>query len=165
MTIIRRHGGYDRSMRNTAGGRTATASQATARTGREAESMQLKEERLRAEKHPVQAGEVRVGKEVHTETKQMDIPVQREEVVVERHPVQGRAASGDLRAGEEIRMPVREEQVTVHKDAVVTEEVGVGKRVVQDTERVSGEVRKEEARIERKGDADVRSTGTGKGRT
>jgi len=171
MTIIRRHGGYDRSMRNTAGARTATADRAAATatdagwTGGEGESMQLKEERLHVEKHPVQAGEVRIGKEVHTETKHMDIPIEREEVVVERHPVQGRAIPGEIGAGEEIRVPVREEQVSVHKDVVVTEEVGVGKRTVQDTKRVSGEVRKEEARIERKGDVDVHSAGTRKDRT
>jgi stress response protein YsnF len=33
---------------------------------------------------------------------------------------------------------------------------------VQDTERVAGEVRKEEVRVERKGDVDVRGGETGK---
>ena len=79
----------------------------------------------------------------------------------------GRAATedmacDDIREGEEIRIPVREEQVDVSKHAVVTEEVKVGKRIVQDTERVSGDVRKEEVKIERTGDVDVRSRGPGK---
>ena len=52
-------------------------------------------------------------------------------------------------------MPVHEEQVEVEKRAVVYEEVGVGKREVQDTERVSDTVRREEARIERQGDVRV----------
>ena len=39
---------------------------------------------------------------------------------------------------------------------MVKEEVTVGKRVVQGTEQVGGEVRKEEVRVEREGDVDVR---------
>ena len=128
----------------------------------------MKEERLHAEKRPVEAGEVTVRKEVHTETKTLEVPVQREEVVIERTPVHGRAATegiaaGDIREGEEIRIPVREEQVNVSKEAVVTEEVKVGKRVVQDTEQVSGQVRKEEVKVEQTGDVDVKTRGTGKG--
>ncbi len=111
---------------------------------------------------------MRVRKEVRTETQHIDVPVEREEVVIERTPVHGRVAAdgiaaGDLRKGEEVRIPVREERVNVSKEAVVTEEVKVGKRVVQDTERVSGDVRKEEIKIDRKGDVDVKTRGTGKG--
>ena len=45
----------------------------------------------------------------------------------------------------------------------MTEEVKVGKRVVQDTERVSGEVRKEEVKVDQTGNVDVETHGTGKG--
>jgi len=81
--------------------------------------------------------------------------------------VHGRAAAGGIsstgiREGEEVRIPVREEKVNVTKDAVVTEEVKVGKRTVQDTEHVSGKVRKEEVKIEQTGDVDVKTKGTGK---
>jgi len=51
---------------------------------------------------------------------------------------------------------VREEEISVEKKPVVKEEVTVGKRVVQDTARVAGDVRKEEVRVEREGDVDVR---------
>ena len=88
----------------------------------------MKEERLHAEKRPVETGEVNVRKEVHSETKTMEVPVQREEVIIERTPVHGRAATDDIREGEQIRVPVREEQVNVTKEPVVTEEVKVGKR-------------------------------------
>jgi uncharacterized protein (TIGR02271 family) len=169
-TILRRHGGYDMSTRgsvaagtSTTATGTATARTARATTGREADTMQVKEERLHAEKRPVEAGQVNVRKEVHTETKTLEVPVQREEVVIERTPVHGRAAADAIREGEEIRIPVREEQVNVSKEAVVTEEVKVGKRVVQDTERVSGDVRKEEVKVEQQGNVDVRTAGTGKG--
>jgi uncharacterized protein (TIGR02271 family) len=168
-TILRRHGGYDMSTRgsvaagtSTTATETATLGAAKATTGREADTIQVKEERLRAEKRPVETGQVNVRKEVHTETKTLEVPVQREEVIIERTPVHDRAAADAIREGEEVRIPVREEKVNVSKDAVVTEEVKVGKRVVQDTEHVTGQVRKEEVKVEQKGDVDVRTRGTEK---
>jgi uncharacterized protein (TIGR02271 family) len=176
--ILRRHGAYDMSTRGATAARGASATAtgtatrgaatpgAAAATGRAADTIQVKEERLRAEKQPVQAGEVRVRKEVHTETKHIDVPVEREEVVIERRPASGRAAAesiaaGDIGEGQEVRIPVHEEQINVSKDAVVTEEVSVGKRAVQDTKRVAGEVRKEEVKVEQKGDVDVRTRDSG----
>src|SRR5207237_9218058 len=100
----------------------------------ERDAVQLREEQLRARTEPVQTGEVTVGKDVVTEHRQMDVPVRREEVVVERHPVEERPAHGDITEGEEIRVPVREEQGHVEKQPVVYEAVEVGKRQVQETE-------------------------------
>ena len=74
----------------------------------------------------------------------------------------GQGATSDIKPGEEVRVPVMEEQVTVEKKPVVKEEITVGKRAVQDTERVGGEVRKEDVRVEREGKVDVREGGTGK---
>jgi len=177
-TILRRHGAYDMhtassgtdtttAARTTAGATGATTSGAamtsgTAATGHVegAQRIQVKEEELHAHKQPVETGEVRVRKEVHTEHKTVDVPVRKEEIVVERHAATGReAATSDIQPGEEIRVPVMEEQVSVEKTPVVKEEVTVGKRVVHDTERVAGEVRKEEVHIDRKGDVDVRGSG------
>jgi len=178
--ILRRHGAYDMSTRAGSAGTSTTSAQATraasasthtahAATAGASDTIQVKEERLRAETTPVETGEVRVRKEVHTETRNIEVPVQHEEVVIERTPVHGRAATdvraGDIREGEEIRIPVREEQVHVSKEAVVTEEVKVGKRVVQDTEHVTGQVRKEEVKVEQTGDVDVRTRGTGHGKS
>ena len=107
------------------------------------------------DKQAVNAGEVDVRKEVHTEHKSVTVPVEREEVVIERRPVSAGTTGGDIRA-EEIRIPVKEEKVNVTKEAVVKEEVSVGKRKVQDTETVSGDVRVEELKVEEKGDVKVR---------
>jgi len=178
--ILRNHGAYDMSSRASAasgaasgstthGTAHATSTSPRAMTGRESDTIQVKDERLHAEKQPVETGEVRVRKEVHVENKHIDVPVQREEVVIERTPMHGRAAAegitaDDIREGEEIRIPVREEQVNVGKETVVTEEVKVGKRTVQDTEHVSGQVRKEDVHIEREGNVDVQTHGTDHGR-
>jgi uncharacterized protein (TIGR02271 family) len=123
--------------------------------------LQLREEELHAEKKPVQAGEVRVRKDVIEEKKTIDVPVTREEVVVERHPVSGRERSdGDIGEDEEIRIPVMEEQVRVEKTPVVKEEVSIKKRAVQETKQVSDTVRREEAHVDQSGGARVRTEGT-----
>lgn len=86
-------------------------------------------------------------------------------MVIERRAVAGgEASASDIRPGEEIRIPVKEEKVHVSKEAVVKEEVKVGKRQVQGTEQVSGTVRKEQVRVEREGDVEVREAGRGKKR-
>lgn len=117
--------------------------------------VQLREEHLRARKETVNVGEVKVRKEVHTEHQTINVPVEREEVVIERRPAHGSRAAADIRA-EEIRIPVKEEKVHVSKEAVVKEEVAVGKRKVRDTEAVEGDVRREELVVEQKGGAKVR---------
>jgi len=112
---------------------------------------------MHVHKQPVQTGEVRVRKEVHTEHKTVEVPVKKEEVVIERRAVSGgKASSTGIDAGQEVRIPVSEEQVHIEKTPVVKEEVTVGKRTVTDTERVSGTVRKEELKVEQKGNVDVR---------
>jgi len=145
-------GSMGRGMRSEAGaGRNVESGETT-------RSIELKEEQLRAEKERVQAGEVRVRKEVVSEERTIDVPVTREEVVVERRPAaEGSTASGRIDDEEEIRIPLMEEEVRVEKTPVVREEVTLRKQQVRDTERVSDTVRREEARIERSGDADVRS--------
>ena len=121
--------------------------------------IQVREEELQAHKQRVETGAVRVRKEVVTEHRTIEVPVQREEIVIERHaPNGGPVPDSDIGPGEEIHIPVRREQVFVEKRPVVKEEVTVGKRVVQDTEHVGGDVRKEEVRVEREGDVDIRET-------
>ncbi|MGZ3378642.1 MAG: YsnF/AvaK domain-containing protein [Isosphaeraceae bacterium] len=143
------------SSRHHGNGDAHTAPDAPApRTG-EGATIQLHAEELQAHKQRVETGAVRVRKEVVTEHRTIEVPVQREEIVIER-----RAPTGE--PIEEIRIPVSEEQVTVEKRLVVKEEVTVGKRVVESTERVGGEVRKEVVRVEREGDVDIHQDGTGK---
>jgi hypothetical protein len=86
--------------------------------------------------------------------------VTREEVVVERHAVDRRPADRPLDdRGEVIEVPLRQEEVTVEKRPVVYEQVEVGKRTVQETQQVSGTVRREELAVEREGQVDVSGAG------
>ncbi|MCE9566343.1 MAG: YsnF/AvaK domain-containing protein [Planctomycetes bacterium] len=148
--VFTRHGGYDRA--------TALATSGSTTSTGAGRTMEVKEEQLRATKESVNVGEVKVRKEVHTEHQQITVPVEHEEVVIERRTASG--PGGAIRA-EEIRIPVKEEQVNVSKETVVKEEVSVGKRKVQSTETVAGDVRKEEVVVEKDGKAQVRMTGKG----
>ena len=132
---------------------------ATTTSGR-SEADTMREEQLQTRTTPVETGRVQVGKDVVEEQRTVDVPVSREEVVVERHPVDRRPADRPIDAtqSETIEVPVREEQVDVEKRPVVYEEVGVGKRTTQETQQVSDTVRREELRMDGDGDVDVRRT-------
>ncbi|AIY06502.1 hypothetical protein Plano_2537 [Planococcus sp. PAMC 21323] len=125
----------------------------------EEEKMQLHEERLSVDKERVQTGEVNVGKHVVEENQTIEVPVEREEVYIERRPVNEETVgnsfdkestlTGDAyQEGQDIHIPVSEEHVEVTKKDVISEEIVVGKRKVQDTETFNETVRHEEADID-----------------
>jgi uncharacterized protein (TIGR02271 family) len=115
-------------------------------------TIQLREEELIARKEMRETGRVSVEKDVVTEHRSMDVPVTREEVVVERRPVDRRPTDQPIGTGDErIDVTVREEEVDVQKRPVVYEEVEVGKRTTKETRRVEGEVRREVADVDTSG--------------
>jgi uncharacterized protein (TIGR02271 family) len=109
---------------------------------------------LRTHKERVQRGEVRLRKDVVTETQNVQVPVTREELVIERTPGSGQV-TGEIGRDQEIRVPLSEERVRVEKQPVVNEEVRVGKRQVQSNQQVSDKVRHEELRVEKEGNVDA----------
>jgi uncharacterized protein (TIGR02271 family) len=154
------HPGGDVPHRHSAGDELAVHDSAGSQTTRTEtdRTLQLREEELQARKQSVEAGQVRIGKEIVSEQQTLEVPVTREEVTIERRPVAHTPASGSIGEGNDtIQVPVHEEQVSVEKRAVVTEELEIGKRTVQETKHVSGTVRREEARIETEGDTDLKS--------
>lgn len=116
----------------------------------EEEKIQLREERLNVDKERVQTGEVNVDKHVETEHQEFDVPVEREEVTVERRPVDGDRPASDIDGDDRdsINVSVNEERVNVDKEDVVSEEVVVKKDKIRDTEHVSEDVRREDVDID-----------------
>jgi len=150
-----RESGFDSSAIASSATNTASMSDRNADHDTD-QRIQLRGERLRAYKERVQRGEVTLRKDVITENQQIEVPVTREELVIERNAVPGNTpASGDIGSDREIRVPLSEERVQVNKEQVVNEEVRVGKRPVQRTERVGDEVRHEELRVDKEGDVDA----------
>jgi uncharacterized protein (TIGR02271 family) len=108
------------------------------------------EEELIAQKTQQEAGRVHVSKDVVEEQQTLNVPVTREEVRVERVPVQGQ--SGDIGPDafqdKDIDVPVMGEQVTAEKRARVNEEVHLHKRAVTENQQISDTVRKERVNVE-----------------
>jgi uncharacterized protein (TIGR02271 family) len=109
--------------------------------------VQRTEEELAAGTREREAGGVQVRKRVRTDREQMEVPTRREEVHVDRVPVEGEASEAEI-GDEEIRVPVTEEEAVVEKRPVAKEEVRIRKDVVEDTEVVEEDVRREEVDID-----------------
>ena len=109
--------------------------------------VQRTEEELRVGTRERDAGALNVRKRVVTERERMEVPTRREEVTVERVPVEGEATEAEI-GDDEVRIPVTEEEVVVEKRPVAKEEVRIRKDVVEDTEVVEEDVRREEVDID-----------------
>ena len=106
------------------------------------------EEQLNVNKERVATGEARLRKYVVTDTETVDVPVEREEVRVERTPINAEDAknyngsiSGD---SEEASVTLHEERVNVNKETVPVEKINLKKDTVRDTETHTEELRKEQ---------------------
>jgi uncharacterized protein (TIGR02271 family) len=126
---------------------------------RAVDRVQLFGEVLRVHKERINRGEVRVRKDVITENQTIDVPVMREELVLERVAVSGNTpvTSASIGSSHEIRIPLSEEKVRLEKQPVVREEVNVGKREVEGVETVNADVRREELRVDPDPEAPKRS--------
>jgi uncharacterized protein (TIGR02271 family) len=109
------------------------------------QNIQLLGEVLRVHKDRLNRGEVVVRKDIITENQTVQVPVTREELVVEHQAADGNTpARGDIGDKQEIHIPLTEETASLDKGTVVREEVAVGKKPVQEVRNLSGEVRREE---------------------
>ncbi|MFC6257027.1 YsnF/AvaK domain-containing protein, partial [Kocuria oceani] len=106
------------------------------------------EERLHVGKEERETGRARLRKYVVTEHETVDVPVEREEVRVERTPLSGTEATTGTIGEEDVEVTLHEERPVVAKETVGVEKVGIEKETVRDTERVDADVRKEQVEVE-----------------
>jgi uncharacterized protein (TIGR02271 family) len=120
------------------------------------QAMTRSEEELQVGTQTRERGRARLRKYVTTETQQVTVPVQREEVRVEREPIIDAnidaATSGPAISEEEHEVTLREEEVVVGKRAVPKERVRLDTETVTEERQVSEEVRKEQIQVD--GDQD-----------
>ncbi|MBP2268475.1 uncharacterized protein (TIGR02271 family) [Pseudarthrobacter sp. PvP004] len=129
-------------------------------TSRGDDAMTRSEERLNVGTEKQATGRARLRKYITTENVTTTVPVQREEVRLEREPITD-ANAGDAMSGAELtesehEVTLHEERPVVQKETVPVERVRLEKDTVTDEVQVDEEVRKE--RIETEG------TGTGETR-
>ena len=111
------------------------------------DAMTRSEEELEVGKTERDAGRVRLRKYVDTEQVTKTVPVQHEEIRVEREPITDanvdEAASGPAISEEEHEVRLREEEAVVEKRVVPKERVRLDKDTVTEEQQVTDEVRKE----------------------
>jgi uncharacterized protein (TIGR02271 family) len=142
--ILDRYNAYDYGRRES---EYAANPQANQRMNAEGKLV-ARQEVLDTDTHVENTGEARVRKEVTTETAHVDVPVKREELVVERTPMYGRDTNPIEGDTEEERILLKEEKADVKKRTVAREAVNVGKRTVTDTETVDADLKREDIVID-----------------
>jgi uncharacterized protein (TIGR02271 family) len=124
------------------------------------DAMTLSEERVNVGTQTREAGRARLRKYVVTENVTQTVPVQREEVRLEREPITeaniGSAEAGPDISEEEHEVILHEERPVVEKEAVPVERVRLDTETVTEQATVSEEVRKEQVDTNVDVDAGVR---------
>jgi uncharacterized protein (TIGR02271 family) len=114
--------------------------------------MTRSEEELRVGTTERERGRARLVKHVVTENVQTTVPVQREEVRLEREPITDenvdQAMSGADISEEEHEVVLHEEELVVEKRTVPKERVRLGTETVSEEREVSEKIRKEQIETE-----------------
>jgi uncharacterized protein (TIGR02271 family) len=109
------------------------------------------EEALKVHTSPVETGRVRVRKIVHEREEVVDPPLMRDEVIIERVPI-NRVVEGPVSARTEadtLIIPLLEEVLVVEKRLLLKEEVRITTRRVETHRPQRVTLRREEAAVER----------------
>lgn len=117
------------------------------------------EEQLVIEKRVVESGKVRISKQIREVEETVDVPLLREEVSVERVPV-NRVVEERLPTrydGDTLIIPVIEEQVFVQKRLVLVEELHVRKQTIETHQPQTVTLLKEEVAVTRT--AEIKNSG------
>ena len=116
------------------------------------EAMTRSEEELHVGTTKRERGRVRLRKYVVTEEVQTSVPVQREEVRLEREPItdanQDQAMSGAEISEDEHEVVLHEEEPVIEKRTVPKERVRLGTETHEDERQVTDEVRKERIEVD-----------------
>ena len=133
-------------------GAAGTAQYVGREAGERDDAMTRSEEELRVGTEREQVGKARLRKYVVTENVQTTVPVQREEVRVEREPItdanREQAYSGPDITEAEHEVTLHAERPVVDKEAVPVERVRLDTETVTEEQTVGGEVRKERIEAE-----------------
>ena len=115
-------------------------------------AMTRSEEELHVGTQTEARGKARLRKYVVTENVTKTVPVQREEVRLEREPItdanRGEALDGPAISEDEHEITLNEERVVVEKEAVPVERVRLEKDTITEQQQVDEEVRKEKIEVD-----------------
>jgi uncharacterized protein (TIGR02271 family) len=116
------------------------------------DAMTLSEEQVRLGTQRRESGRARLRKYIVTDQVTETVPVQREEVRIEREPIteanRDAAYSGPDLTEDEVEVTLSEEVPVVDKDVVATERIRLDKENVTEQQRVTTDVRREEVEVD-----------------
>jgi uncharacterized protein (TIGR02271 family) len=115
------------------------------------------EEQIQVGKQVIETGKVLISKQVHTEERNIDIPLIHEEHDIERVPVNQyvEVAPAVRYEGDTMIIPVLREEVVMQKRLLVTEELRITKRKIETSVSEQVSLRREEVTVERISGNDV----------
>jgi len=119
-------------------------------------TLQIKEEQLDLAKKWMKTGEVKIYRESFTEEKSFTVPVDREELVIEKKTLASATPEHKDGPKELIRIRMSEEQVEFTKLRVALEDVSVYKQEIKDIKHIEETLKKEELRVKISGSPRVR---------
>jgi uncharacterized protein (TIGR02271 family) len=115
------------------------------------------EEQVKVGKRQVDEGTATIRKDVRTERVDTPVDLEHEELVVERSDKGGGKVPEDAFREGEVRIPLKKEEPVVEKEQRVVGEVRVGKKKEVERQNVAETARKEDVKVEQKGDSGRRS--------
>lgn len=102
-------------------------------------TLQIKEEQLNIAKQWLKTGDVHIYKETFSTEKNFTIPIEHEELVIEKKNI----ITDNNAPAEVIRIPISEEQVEFTKHTVKLEDVSVYKQQIKDIRHIEETLNKE----------------------
>jgi uncharacterized protein (TIGR02271 family) len=107
------------------------------------QKLQLHEEQLDISKTWIQTGEITVRREVVTEIKRIEVPVVREELVIEKKILDAKSLDQQAEHTETIRIPISEERIEITKQLTALEDISIYKNTFEEIVQIDETLRKE----------------------
>lgn len=107
------------------------------------QKLQLHEEQLDISKTWIQIGEITVRREVVTEIKRIEVPVVREELVIEKKILDAKSLDQQAEHTETIRIPISEERIEITKHPTALEDISIYKNTFEEIVQIDETLKKE----------------------
>lgn len=131
-------------------------------TSSENVTLQIKEEQLELAKKWIQTGDVKIYKESFTEEKTFTVPIEFEELVIEKKNLISATPEHNDVPTEVIRIRLSEEHVEFTKHTVVLEDVSIYKQQKEDIKHIVESLKREEINVKISGSPKVRDESNSK---
>ncbi|QGU94542.1 YsnF/AvaK domain-containing protein [Clostridium bovifaecis] len=118
-------------------------------------NLQLREEQFKIQKKQMKISEVTVHKEILTEEKTITVPIIREELVIQKKPLDPEFQGKISNCIDTIRIPISEERIDISKHKTFLEDVKIYKHQFHETKSIEMKLKKEKLHLKTTGNPRV----------